>query len=105
MGNRIVVLFNLKPGMSAADYEAWAQKVDLPTVGALPSVEGFAVFKSLSVLGAGERSPPYAYIEIIDVNDMRVFGDDIATAAVRRVAEEFHAVADDPIFILTEKLA
>ena len=31
----IVVLFNLKPGVSAAEYEAWAKATDLPTVNSL----------------------------------------------------------------------
>ena len=29
---RIIALFNLKPGVKVADYEAWARAVDLPVV-------------------------------------------------------------------------
>jgi hypothetical protein len=36
----IVVLFNLKPGVEASAYEAWARDRDLPNVKALPSVHG-----------------------------------------------------------------
>jgi hypothetical protein len=41
MPTRIVALFNLKRGVSAADYEAWAKRVDLPTVNGLKSVDKF----------------------------------------------------------------
>ena len=69
MSTKIVALFNLKPGISVADYEAWAKAKDIPTVNGLKSVDEFAVFKSVGLLGS-EDKPPYAYIEIIDVNDM-----------------------------------
>ena len=32
MTTRIIALFNLKPGISEADYEAWAKAKDIPTV-------------------------------------------------------------------------
>ncbi|MBI1188612.1 MAG: REDY-like protein HapK [Alphaproteobacteria bacterium] len=103
MGTRIVALFNLKPGVSEADYEAWARRVDLPTVNGLKSIEKFEVFKSSGLLGA-EGKPPYAYIEIIDVKDMGAFGVDVGTETMQRVAGEFQAMAADLVFILTDKL-
>jgi hypothetical protein len=101
--NRIIVLFNLKPGASAADYEAWARRVDMPTVKGLPSIERFEVFKSLGMLGS-HTSPPYQYVEIIDVRDMDVFSNDIATSTMQAVAREFAAFAD-AVFILTKPLS
>lgn len=103
MPTRIVALFNLKPGVSPAQYEAWAKSVDLPTVNGLQSIEKFEVFKSAGLLGS-EAKPPYAYIEIIDVGDMAKFGEDVATAAMQKVAGEFQAMADDLVFILTDRL-
>jgi hypothetical protein len=99
---RLICLFNLKPGIDPATYEAWAKRVDLPTVKRLGSIERFEVFKSLSVLGSS-ASPPYQYIEIIDVKDMAAFGADVSTATMQRVAGEFAAFAD-ATFILTEAL-
>ena len=103
MTTRIVALFNLKPGVSAADYEAWAKRVDLPTVNGLKSIENFEVFRSAGLLGS-EAKPPYAYIEIIDVADMGQFGAEVATDAMKKVAGEFQEMADDLVFILTDKL-
>lgn len=103
MATKIVALFNLKPGVSVADYEAWAKGTDLPTVNGLKSVDRFEVFRSVGLLGT-EDSPPYAYIEIIDVNDMDTFGGEVGTDTMQKVAGEFQAMADDLVFILTEKL-
>ena len=99
---RIVALFNLKPGVDVADYEAWARTRDLPTVNGLPSIERFEVFKATGVLGS-DAPPPYAYVEIIDVRDMDRFGEDVATPAMQALAGEFQGMAD-VTFLLTEKI-
>lgn len=103
MPTRIVALFNLKRGVTPADYERWARRIDLPTVNGLKSVETFEVFKSVGLLGT-EAKPPYQYIEIIDVGDIALFGKEVATATMQKIAGEFQAMADDLAFILTEKL-
>lgn len=103
MTTRIVALFNLKPGVSDADYEAWAKATDIPTVNGLNSVDRFEVFKSVGVLGS-DAKPPYAYVEIIDVNDMGGFGGEVGTETMQKIAGEFQAMADDLVFILTDKL-
>lgn len=103
MPTRIVALFNLKRGVTPADYERWAKRVDLPTVNGLQSIEKFEVFRSVSLLGS-EARPPYQYVEIIDVGDMEQFGKDVAAATMQKVAADFQAMADDLVFILTEKL-
>jgi hypothetical protein len=100
---RLVVLLNLKPGKTAADYEAWARATDLPTVNALKSVDRFEVFKATGLLGS-DAKPPYQYVELIDVNDMALFGSEVGTDTMKKVAAEFQGWAD-PIFIATEPVA
>ena len=100
---RIVVLFNLKDAGSAADYEAWARSTDLPVVNGLDSVDGFSVHRASGMLGS-DASPPYQYVEIIDVNDMELFGEEVSTDSMQKVAGEFQAFADAPLFILTDAL-
>lgn len=96
---KIIVLLHLKSGKSAADYERWARSTDLPTVRSLESVAAFSVFQTTGVLGSDAR-PPYDYIEVIDVADMDLFGKEVSTEAMGRVAAEFQDWAD-PVFILT----
>ena len=103
MGARIIVLFNLKPEISAADYEAWAKSKDIPIVNGLTSVSDFTVWKLAGLLGS-EDTPPYAYIEILDVADMETFGAETGSDVMTQIASEFHAMAADLSFIMTEKL-
>lgn len=102
MPSRILALFNLRPGVAVADYERWAKTVDLPTVNALPSIEKFEVFKVTGKLGSSEAAP-YAYAEIIDINDMAAFAEDVATEKMQAVAAEFGQLAET-VFLTTEKL-
>jgi len=98
---RIVVLFNLKPGVDVGEYERWARSTDLPTVNGLESVDAFTVHKVTGLLGKDDK-PPYEYVEIIDVNDMQRFGDNVSTETMRKVAGEFQSFADAPVFMLTD---
>lgn len=98
---RIVVLFNLRDGVAAADYEKWARETDIPTVRGLQSVDAFSVLRSNGLL-TGDGDAPFAYIEIIDVDDLDRFGGEVATETMQRVAAQFQAFARDPVFIVTE---
>ena len=100
---RLLVLFNLKPGVSAADYEHWAQTRDLPTVRSLPSVDDFRAYRVTGLLGS-ETPAPYAYAEVIDVADMDGFFSDIAAPTMQAVAAEFENWADAPLFLMTAEV-
>lgn len=99
----IVVLFNLKPDADPQAYEKWARETDLPTVRKLSSVAGFDALKAVSMLG-NKDTPPYQYIEVIKVDDMALFGDEVSTETMRTVASEFRKFADAPQFIVCESL-
>ncbi len=99
---KIIVLFNLKSGVSVADYEIFARTTDLPIVNALPSVDRFEILKSEGLLGGG--ASPFAYIEIIDVNSLEQLGNDVSTDTMKKVAATFQSMADNPLFIVTSKL-
>lgn len=103
MATTIVVLFNLKAGVKAADYEAWARSTDLPIVNRLASVDSFKVFRSTGLLGS-DAAPPFQYVEVLVVNDMGKLGADIGTETMQRVAGEFRQFADNPLFIMTDEL-
>jgi hypothetical protein len=102
MSTRLLALFNLRPGVSPADYEAWATTVDLPTVNALPSIDRFEVMRVTGCLGSDAQAP-YAYAEIIDVRDMDQFGQDVSTPQMQGVAAAFNRLAE-VVFLTTEPL-
>lgn len=100
---RIIVLFNLKPGVDIAAYENWAKTADIPGVNALGSVDAFTVHRATGLFGSDVASP-YQYIEVIDINGMDGFIGDISTEAFQAAAAPFQGFADNPQFILTEDL-
>ena len=100
---RIVCLFNLKHGASREDYEAWAKGTDIPGVNALPSVAAFTVHRATGLFGS-DASPPYDYIEVIDIHGMDDFVADVSNPEFQKVAAAFGQFTDDPTFILTEDL-
>jgi hypothetical protein len=100
---RIVVLFNLRPGVDPADYERWARETDIPGVRGLPSCADFQVYRATGLFGSN-AAPPYRYIETIDIRGVDAFVADVSTEAVQKVAGEFQRFADNPLFITTEAL-
>lgn len=102
MATTIIILFKLRPGVERADYERWAREVDLPEVRRLRSVDGFEVLRAAGLLSGG--ASPYDYCEILRVNDMTVFAQELASATLQQVAEQYRQFADAPLFIRTEAL-
>ena len=100
---KIVVLFNLREGVDVDAYEHWALTTDLPTVRGLESTAGFDVLRCTGLLGSDD-APPYAYVELIDVSDTALFGTEVATDRMQKIAEEFQSFADSPLFITTQAL-
>ena len=99
----LIVLFNLKDGVDAAAYEQWAQSTDLPTVRNLDSCDRFDVYRGTGMLGS-DAAPAYEYVEMIEVNDMARFGEEVSTETMKKVAGEFKGFADKPMFIVTQRL-
>ena len=102
--NTLIVLFRLHPGADVAAYEAWAKNTDLPVVRQLPSVSRFEVYRSRGLFGSGEPAP-YEYVEVIDISDLEGFGRDVVTDTMRKVAAEFRDFADNPVFILSDRIS
>lgn len=98
----IIVLFNLKPGISVADYERFAREMDIPEVNRLPSVESFEVLKASGLMGGGNS--PYAYVEVLRVRDLARLGQDVQSPVMQQVVSTFRGMADNPLFIVTSPL-
>jgi hypothetical protein len=98
----IVVLFNLKAGVSVAEYEAWAQGTDLPNVTALPSVRSFRVLRAGGLLNGA--TAPYQYVELIELSSLEGFRGEVKSDTMQGVAREFRAFADAPLFVVTQSM-
>jgi REDY-like protein HapK len=100
---KIIVLFNLKLGISSEIYEAWAKLTDLPMVRNLNSVPSFEIIKVQGMLGTNAPAP-YQYVEVIEINDMDIFGKELAVDIMQKVAVEFQSFADNPIFMICHSI-
>jgi len=100
----LIVLFNLKEGVSPTAYEDWALNTDVPTVKGLASVDDFKVYQLDALMGGG-GDPPFQYVEVIEINDMEGLGRDVGTDQMKKVAAEFQQFADNPIFIVSHQIA
>ena len=99
----VVVLFNLKPGVSIADYEKFARELDIPAVNRLASVQSFEVLRCERLMSGG--AAPYQYIEILRVHDLTQLGQDVQTPAMQKIVGSFATMADNPKFIVTSAVA
>ena len=99
----IVVLFNLLPDADPDAYESWARNVDMPNVRRLPGCTDFRVLKVAGLLGS-DAAAPYAYSELIEVDDMSAFGEAVGTDSMQKVAEQFQQFAENPVFMVSESL-
>ena len=100
---KIIVLFDLKPGVDPAEYEAWARTRDVPNVRALGSVASFTVHRATGLFGS-EDAPPVQYVEVIDAPDLAAFTADVSTPEFQALAAPFADYVDNPRFVLTEEL-
>lgn len=100
---RVFVLFNLRPGVDPAEYEAWARATDIPVVRGLGSVSGFDVYRATGLLGS-DAAPPYAYVETIEVGDDAAFGGDVGSPQMQAIAAQFQTFADNPQFMVMQDI-
>jgi hypothetical protein len=101
----LIVLFNLKEGISETDYLQFARELDVPTVKSLKSVHEFELFKASGLFGS-DSPPPYQYFEVITFNSVDELVFDMGKEPkMADIPAKFQTFADNPIFILTDKVA
>ncbi|MGB1876686.1 MAG: hypothetical protein ACPHGY_07150 [Rhodospirillaceae bacterium] len=100
----LVVMFNLKDGVSEAEYEAWAKAADLPTVRGHKGVDGFDLFRANNLFRT-EDAAPFRYIEVIHINDLEQFNQDVATDVQKPISEKFREIADSPVAMLCDEIS
>jgi hypothetical protein len=89
----MIVLVNLKEGVSPEDYERWILDSYAPAVKNLPSVEDWRDYRVSGLLGS-DAAPPYRYVVTLDVNDPEQLGRDMAGEEMQRLFSELHGLAD-----------
>lgn len=99
----LVVSFNLKQGVSEAEYEQWAKTVDLTTVRSHGSVASMRILKSRHRWKSTEAGP-FRYMELIEIRDVDGFLKDTATEKQAPVSARFREIATDITAVLFDDL-
>ncbi len=80
----MIVLVNLKRGVSPEEYERWIEKRYLPAILDLPSVDEWRGYR-VSTSGGG---PPHDYAVSVEINDLEQLGRDMESEQVHRLLGE-----------------
>jgi hypothetical protein len=89
----MIVLVNLKEGVSPEDYERWILESYAPAVRDLPSVEDWRDYRASGLLGSG-AAPPYRYVVTLEVRDVEQLGRDVESEEMQRLLAELHELAE-----------
>lgn len=69
MAERVFFLNTLREGTDPNEYEEWIRRVDYPVARSQPPIESYVVTRLDGLIG-GEGSPPYHYLEVIEVTSV-----------------------------------
>ena len=89
----MIVLVNLKEGVSPADYETWVLDSYAPAARSLPSISDWRNHRVDGMPGSGE-TPPYRYVVTLEVDDMEELGRDAENEETQRLLRELHGLAE-----------
>lgn len=89
----MIVLVNLKEGVSREDYERWILDSYAPAVKGLPSVEDWRDYRASGLFGS-DATPPYRYVVALEINDMEQLGRDMEGEEMQRLLSELHELAE-----------
>lgn len=95
----IVVLFNLKPSISKAEYLNWTSVADLPSAGRSPVIDLVELLYAKGALKDNEASP-YQYIEFFSLSEAEMLDVETRHQLVQKLAKEFAQITDNPMFLL-----
>ncbi len=102
--SKIIILYTLKPGTTAEQYENWTRSTDYPTMRGLKRVQSFINCRAVKQLMSDEK-PSIDYIEIFEILDLAGFmAEDLGGAVVQRIMGEFLQYVENPEFIIAEEV-
>lgn len=89
----MIVLIDLKEGVSPEDYERWVLETYAPAARSLPSVQDWRNYRVGGLL-ASDSTPPYEYIVTLNINDLEQLGRDMVSEEMQTLLSELHRFAE-----------
>jgi REDY-like protein HapK len=89
----MIVLVNLKEGVTPEEYESWLQKRYVPAILDLASIDEWRGYRVGGLPQSG-GDPPYRYVVSVGINDLKQLGKDMESEQVQRLLGELGRYAD-----------
>ena len=89
----MIVLVNLKEGVTPEEYESWLQERYVPAILDLASVGEWRGYR-VGGLPQSVGDPPYRYVVSVGINDLKHLGKDMESERVQRLLGELGRYAD-----------
>ena len=89
----MIVLVNLKEGVSSEDYEHWVLETYAPAARSLPSVRDWRNYRVGGRL-ASDSALPYQYVVTLDIDDLEQLGHVMASEEMQGLLSELHRFAE-----------
>jgi hypothetical protein len=100
----LIIMYNLKAGVTPADFETWVKTSDQPAMRGLARVADFQTLRAEKLL-MGDGKPSVQYIETFSIPDLDGFvAEDMPGATVQGVMGQFMGFADAPQFIVVSEV-
>jgi hypothetical protein len=100
----LILTYNLKFGVTPADFEAWVKTTDYPNMRGLRRVKAFTTYRTEKLL-VGAGNPPVQYVELFEIDDFDGFlAEDMPGKVVQMVMGEFMGLVDNPAFMLVSEV-
>lgn len=97
---KLILIYRLKDGVDASDFENWVRTTDYPAMRGLSRVNSFHTYRTEKLL-MGEARPSADYVEIFDIPDLDGFAaEDMPGETVQSIMGQFMGFADSPEFII-----
>ena len=89
----MIVLVNLKEGVSPEDYERWVSRSYAPAARELTSVSDWRNHRVGGLLGS-DAEPPYRYVVTTEFSDLGQLADDVGGEEMQALLAELHEYAE-----------
>jgi hypothetical protein len=98
MAERVFFLNTLREGVDPYEYEDWIRRVDYPVARRQPAIESYVVTR-LEGLVTGEGSPPYQYLEVIEVTSVDEYRAGLGNEELEALLREWSAYVEHSVAV------
>ena len=89
---RVLIMYNLKPGINIEEYKKWSREVDQTTTPFQPGVWRFEVFE---IKGSNKEKAPFQIVEVVEVESYSQWEKAVAGEGMKKVVQDWAKFGDE----------